>query len=488
MFNGQNYVAGEFKDGAGSRFLDINPANEMEIGNFPNSEAFEVAEAVDAARGAFHSWRKLSRVKRAEYFDVLAGLLKDNHDKIVKTISLETGKNLNESHAEALESLHMCQVVAGSGRTSCGEVFASEISDKDVQVIRKPKGVVGIISPWNFPQAIGSFWTSAPAIVEGNCVVHKPSEYTPMVAQVVAELYHQAGFPPGVYNLIHGADQTGKALVEDHVDCILFTGSAEVGRQIRSHCATTWNKSCSCEMGSKSAVIVCQDANMPIALDACAASAFKLSGQRCVSAGRLLVHRSRLEEFKKGFIERVEALTTGDPFDTPAAYYGPLISADAVAKVSTYNGMVEDDKDAKILLQGRKVLCPGFYMRPCVYEVEWKDARYLKEEVFGPHLAIIPFDTVQDAIDIFNDTEYGLALGVITDDFRTMRQMREECDVGMIYFNGGSIAAESHIPFCGTKKSASGWPSASGTYEAVTHKMAVTTNYAKGISFPQGMK
>lgn len=484
---GRNYIGGEFKEER-SDFASLNPCTEMEIGFFPLTDKPEVDEAVDAAKAAFPRWSKLSRVKRAEFFDNLAQLVKRDQEKLARTISLETGKSLNESRAEVIESLHMCQVAAGAGRTPYGEYYASEISEKDAYVVRKPKGVVAVVAPWNFPLAIGSFWSSAPALVEGNCVVHKPSEMTPLVAQLACELYHEAGFPAGVYNMIHGMDYTGKALVENNIDCVLFTGSAQVGMLIRLHCAGTWHKTCSCEMGSKSAVIVCKDGNPNLALDACAASAMKLSGQRCVSASRILVQRELVEQFAPKLVDKIASLTMGNPFDEPAPYYGPVINSDAVKKIEHYNDLVREDREAKVLLNGSRQGNPGYFISPFVYQSEWRDVPFLKEEVFGPHVAIIPFDKIEDAIDIYNDTEYGLALGVITDDFRTMRKMRDECRAGMLYLNGGSIAAESHLPFGGVGKSGNGYKSAAGTYKAVTEEIAVTTNYEPQIKWAQGMK
>lgn len=489
MHVGMNYINGSFCPHSPD-FSSLNPCTELEVGLYPISGHEEVREAVDSARCAFDKWRKLSRVKRAEYFDTLSQLVKANQSRLAEAISIETGKNLNEANAEVVEALHMCQYAAASGRQPYGRMVASELSEKDSWTFRKPKGVVAVISPWNFPLAIGSFWCSAPAIVEGNCVVHKPSEYTPMVAQIAAELYDQAGFPPGVYNLIHGMDATGRELVRDnHVDVILFTGSAEVGREIRGVCAQSWNKTCSCELGSKSAVMAFEDGDIDLAVDVSVASAFKLSGQRCVSASRLLVQRSMLQDFVDEYVDKVSGLKVGDPFEKPAPYFGPLISSEAVKKVEYYNNLVANDSDVKVLLQGHRMNRDGYFLTPTVYQCEWADKPFLKQEVFGPHVAIIPFDDIDHAIQIYNDTDYGLALGAVTDDFRKHRQLAVECDTGMLYINGGSIAAESHQVFGGVKKSGNGYKSAAGTYLAVTEEIVVTTNYEEGkISWAQGMK
>ena len=502
MFNGMNYVNGKWVKARGEGFVSVNPAFGTTLGTFHSTSQVEVLDACLDARTAFDGWRKISRVKRAEYFFKLSSILERNTDRLVQVIYDETGKNKNECLAEVNEALHMCQVVAGTGRQPYGGYYASEISEKDAYTIRKPKGVVAVISPWNFPLAIGSFWTTAPALVEGNCVVHKPSELTPMVAQIAAELYHEAGFPPGVYNLIHGGGQTGSYLVDAPVNTVLFTGSAEVGQIIKEKCAKDWKKNCAVETGSKSAVIVFEDADLNLALDACIASAYKLSGQRCVSSGRLLAQRSIIDRFTEKFVERSKQImggignlksVTGDNLQNPTAYYGPLISDEAKQRVEAYNRMVCQDTDATVLLDGSLSdnvdVSKGYYVGPFVYRTEWyNNKRYLKEEVFGPHVAIIPFDTVDEAIRIYNGTDYGLAVGIVTENFRTMRKCRDECRAGMIYLNGGSVAAESHLPFGGLWKSGSGGKTAAGTYRAVTDEVAVTVNHQiGGITWAQGL-
>lgn len=463
-------------------FIDINPCNEQQIGEFPITKADEVAATVAKARKHFYDWSSLSRVKRAEYIEKLARVTEREQHALATTICIETGKTLNESNAEVIEAVHMLQVAAATGKTSCGQIYASEFADKDAYVIRKPKGVVGIISPWNFPLAIGSAWCAAPALVEGNTVVHKPSELTPMTAQIMSELYQEVGLGD-FYYLIHGNEETGKSLVKSDINCILFTGSAEVGREIRTYCASTKNVTCSCEMGSKSAVVVFADGNFDMALDASIASAFKLSGQRCVSAGRILIERTIYNKFCDAFAGIVKTLKVGDPYNE-GVYFGPLISKDALDKVEKYN---ELSKNETILVHGQRVNRDGYFITPHVYQTEWKDVPYLKEEVFGPHVALVPFDNLDDAIRIYNDTDFGLAVGVITDDFRKMKVCQQRMDAGMVYINGGSCGAESHLPFKGVKCSGYGHASASGTYRAVTDEVAVTISYGEQIKFAQGM-
>jgi aldehyde dehydrogenase (NAD+) len=504
MFEGLNYINGVFaRDPKDLSFNAINPSTEEVYGSFPVSGENAIDAAVTAARKAQKDWSRKSRVQRAEHFDVLAQLIKRNHEMLRDTISIETGKNINESHAEVMEALHMCQVVAAMGRQPYGEVFASELATKDAYVIRKPRGVVLVISPWNFSLAIGAFWCAAPALVEGNTVIHKPSELTPKINQLVAQLYHEAEFPNGVFNLVHGNGTTGAALVRSNIDVVLFTGSVEVARDIKRHCVTTDSKTVSSECGSKSATIVFEDGDLDLALDVTIASAFKLSGQRCVSSSRILVQESVLVQFRDQFLSRAKTIVTGDPFELTQCYwkshgfppssppfsYGPLISEEQLQRVEKYNNMTVKDGDVRLLLRGQRVFRKGYFLTPHVYESGWHNDRpYLKEEVFGPHVALIPFKDLDDAIRIYNDTDYGLALGIVTDDYRKHREIAQQCTTGMLYINGGSIAAESHLPFSSWKKSGFG-SSASATWKAVTHTMAVTINYEQGkVSWAQGMQ
>ena len=513
-----NYVNGEFdNDGMtldklykkpGGMLSKRDPSTGDWICTFPQTTEKDVHSAYKIARGAFRGWKGRSRIYRAEFFYKIAQIIERRRDEIARVISFETGKNYNESIAEVNEALHMAQYAFGSGRTSVGEAVASELAEKDAYMIRKPKGVIAIISPFNFPLAIGSFWCAAPALVEGNTVIIKPSEDAPWTTHLAAEIYHEAGVPPGVFNVIHGDGKVGSLLSLVDVDHICFTGSAEVGQIIRKVAAESWNKTTSCELGSKSAVIVFDDANFELAVSAAVASAFKLSGQRCVSSGRIIVQRSIFDKFAKRFVEVAQYCKPGPPFVTkyhttggtpdcvtwetqepnPDAYYGPIVTKAGLDKVIFYNNLVFSNPSATVLMRGELLPIAGNFIPPTVYTTEWNDEPYLKNEVFGPHVAIIPFDDIHDAVRIYNDTDYGLALGVCTEDFKKARYCRDNCDFGMCYWNGGSIAAESHLAFGGVKKSGNGFPSAARTFRAVTHEVSWTVNHGESISFPQGMK
>jgi len=495
-WTGESFINGGWMDGTMSTyesFNKINPSNEKVLGTFPNMDIYHVELAVINARSAFEEWKKVSRFTRSDYMNRVSQILERRKVEVATVISLETGKSFNESIAEVNEALHMAQFAFASGRWPHGEVVASEIADKDSYMIRKPKGVVAVISPFNFPLAIGAFWCAAPALVEGNTVILKPSEDAPMTSQIAAEIYEEARLPKGVFQLLHGDERTGSLLVSSSIDHICFTGSAEVGQYIRTAAATSWNKTTSCEMGSKSACIVFDDVELPLALEAATTSAFKLSGQRCVSSSRILIQRSIYEDFCDMFVKTSEQYVTGNPLSETNLSandhidYGPLINENAFKKVLMYNDMVRNDPDAEVVLDSTQPIRTGYYLTPMVYKTEWRDVPYLKEEVFGPHVALVPFDDVEQAIRIYNDTDYGLAVGILTNDFRKARIMRDECDAGMIYWNGGSIAAESHLAFGGVKKSGNGFPSAARTFRAVTHEVSWTVNHADTLKFPQGM-
>ena len=402
----------------------------------------------------------------------------------------ECGKVVTECRAEVIEGLHMVQYVFGAGRMPTGTVLASEIPEKDTFVRRKPWGVVAVITPWNFPFAV-PLWMLGPSLLEGNTAVFKPSEDAPAIGQRLVELFEEAGFPSGVINLVHGDHVPGEALVRDpSVNCVLFTGSYEVGKRIQQLSAELPDRIVAAEMGSKSAVIVCADARMDLAVTAGIVSAFKTSGQRCVSAGRILVAQSIFNQYADRFVSLAQRLRIGDPLN-PGCFTGPVIHKASVEKVLQYNQLAKTE-GADILLAGGIMSGPehaaGCFLSPFVYRMDHKPGlRAIREEVFGPHLALIPFKTNEDAARIYNDTDYGLSLAVITEDYRAMRFFREECAFGMGYVNLPCIGAEVHLPFGGVKKSGNGHPSAAGLVDAVTHKIAWTVNHGTEIKMAQGL-
>jgi aldehyde dehydrogenase (NAD+) len=445
---------------------------------------------VAEARKAFPAWRRTSRIVRAELFDNLAQIVKRETDSLARLMARECGKVVTECRAEVIEGLHMIQYVFGTGRMPTGSVVASEIAEKDAFVRRKPWGVVAVITPWNFPFAV-PLWMLGPSLLEGNTAVFKPSEDTPAVGQRLTELFLEAGFPPGVINLVHGEGQTGEAIVRNpDVNVVLFTGSYEVGQRIQEISAEFYDRIVAAEMGSKSAVIVCADARLDLAVNCALISAFKTSGQRCVSASRILVAEPLMEKFADRFVAAARRLKIGDPLDAKN-FTGPVIHRSALEKVERYN-LLARDEGAQVLLPGGPMTQgnygAGCFLSPFIYQMDHRsDARCLREEVFGPHLALIPFRNNEDAVRIYNDPPYGLSMAVVTEDYRAMRMFREECEFGMGYVNLPCIGAEVHLPFGGVKKSGNGHPSAAGLIESVTHKVAWTVNHGTEVKMAQGL-
>jgi aldehyde dehydrogenase (NAD+) len=488
--SGRLYVGGEWL-APRDDFADRNPANLDEVvGAFPQATPDEVAAAVAAARNAFPAWRRTSRILRAECFDRLAQLVKRDTDALATLMARECGKNITECRAEVVEGLHMVQYVFGAGRQGVyGEVVASEIPEKDAFVRRKPWGVVAVVTPWNFPFAV-PLWMLGPSLLEGNTCVFKPSEETPAVAQRLVELFVEAGFPAGTVNLVQGTGSVGEALVKDPgVNVVCFTGSYAVGKRIQELSAALPERIVAAEMGGKNAVIVCDDARFDLAVNAGILSAFKTTGQRCVSAGRIIVHESLLERYARAFTETARRLRFGNPLD-PTNFAGPLVNRKGVEKVLSYNALAKSE-GVTVLADGdgRAAGDPkGCYLAPFIYQATADPAtRVTREEVFGPHVALIPFRTDEEAARIYNDTEYGLSMAVITESYRRMRFFRDECEYGMGYVNLPSIGAEVHLPFGGVKKSGNGHPSAAALVDAVTHKTAWTVNHGTDIKMAQGL-
>ena len=491
-FQGRHYLAGQWRSATGKTFTSSNPAHLSEtIGVFPLGAKGDADEAAAAARKAFPDWRRTSRILRAELFDKLAQIVKRETDNLAKQMARECGKVITECRAEVIEGLHMIQYVFGTGRMPTGEILSSEIAEKDAFMRRKPWGVAAVITPWNFPFAV-PLWMLGPSLVEGNTVVFKPSEDTPAVGQRIVELFEEAGFPAGVINLVHGEGEAGEALVRNPgVNCVLFTGSYDVGKRIAEISASLPDRIVASETGSKSAVIICADAQMDLAVTSGIISAFKTSGQRCVSAGRLLVHESLIDAYAEKLVAVAKRLKIGDPLDA-TNFAGPLINQAAVEKVKRYNQLAQEEGATILLQESPGTAVPGSsegcYLSPTIYRIQHRsDIRCIREEVFGPHLALIPFKDNEEAARIYNDTDYGLSMAVITENYRTMRYFRDECEYGMGYVNLPCIGAEVHLPFGGVKKSGNGHPSAAGLIEAVTHKTAWTVNHAEEVKMAQGL-
>jgi aldehyde dehydrogenase (NAD+) len=487
----KNLIAGNWSD-TGQTFESLNPANIKEtVGIAPLSGAAEVNAAVAAAKKAYESWRDLSWVNRAEIVDNFAQLMKRDVEEMGRLVTRECGKPFNEGRADVVEAIHMAQYVAGLGRMPNGFTISSEVPAKDAFILRKSKGVIACITPWNFPVAI-PLWVILPSVLAGNTVVLKPSEETPICGHKLAELFHEAGFPAGVINVIHGTGQdVGDPLVKHKdVAAILFTGSRAVGKYIQQTAAADMYKFVATEMGGKNACIILEDANLDIAVPAAVLSGFKTSGQRCVSSGRIIVDRKIEKEFTKRFVETVKRITVGDGLK-PETFMGPLINEEGLEKWKLHRQRAMEEGGEVLIdgeeLKGKDHEC-GNFVSPFVYRMEHRLNTFsLREEAFSPHVAIIPVDGMEHAVDVYNDTDYGLSMAVITEDYRKWRWVRDHADYGLGYVNLPSIGAEVHLPFGGVKGSGNGHPGAEGIIDSVTHRIAFTVNHAPEIIMAQGL-
>ena len=489
------YIDGEWVDSGRETFESRNPATGETVATVAAATDDDVDRALAAAADAFEEWRELSYVDRAEHLWDVYHELRDRTDELGEIVTRECGKPIDEGRADVVEAAHMVEWAAGNARHPHGDVVPSEVAAKDSYMRRKPRGVTGCITPWNFPVAI-PFWHMAVALVEGNTVVWKPAEQTPWCGRIVAEMIDDAGVPDGVFNLVQGFGDVGATIVDDdRVDTVLFTGSAEVGQGIASTVGGQPGKLAACEMGGKNAVVVTEEANLDVAIPSAVMSAFTTTGQRCVSAERLIVHEDVYDEFRERFVEVAEAITVGDPLDG-RTFMGPVIDDSQIEKFRRYNDLAREegaevlvdrtDLDDEEIPEGH---ADGHWVGPFVYEIDYApDLRCIHEEVFGPHIALIEYSgDIERAVELHDDTPYGLAGAIVSEDYRQLNYFRDHAELGLAYANLPSIGAEVQLPFGGVKRSGNGYPSAREVIEAVTERTAWTLNNDEEIEMAQGL-
>jgi len=491
-----HYIGGEWTEGSGDEtFVSENPATGETLAEFHRGTEDDVERAVTAAEEAFEEWREMSYIDRAEVLWEVFHELRERTDELAEIVTKECGKEISEGRADVVEAYHMVEWAAGNARHPHGDVVPSEIASKDSYMRRQPRGVVGCITPWNFPVAI-PFWHMAITLVEGNTVVWKPAEQTPWCGQTVAEMMTDAGVPDGVFNMIQGFGDAGNAIVEDdRVPTVLFTGSAEVGHEIAGKLGGRPGRDTSLEMGGKNGIIVTEEADLDIALHSAVMSSFKTTGQRCVSSERLIVHEDLYDEFKQRYVDLAQDVSVGDPLDEDT-FMGPVVDESQVEKFHKYNDLARQE-GANVLVDRADLNddeipdghANGHWVGPFVYEVDYdEDLRCIKEEVFGPHVALIEYSgDVDDAIEMHNDVDYGLAGAIISEDYRQINRYRDVGEAGLAYANLPCIGAEVQLPFGGVKKSGKGAPSARESIEAVTERTAFTLNNSKEIEMAQGL-
>ncbi len=458
-----NYIGGKWVPAKSGEWMEsIEPATGQVIGRVPKSGPEDVAAAVEAAKQAFDSWRLTPAPKRGEILFRVAQLLEERKEKLARFMAVEMGKVLPEARGDVQEAIDMAYYMAGEGRRLFGKTVHSELPNKSCWAERAPVGVVGVITPWNFPIAIPS-WKILPALICGNTVVFKPASDTPMLGAEFVKIFEEAGLPPGVLNLVTGpGSSVGNAIVEHpDVKVISFTGSTESGRQVATIAAAQLKK-VALEMGGKNAIIVMDDANQNLALEAVIWSAFGTTGQRCTACSRLILHRAIKDEFTERLVEATRALKLGHGLD-PETDVGPVINAAALRKIHSYTAVAQQE-GAAILVGGRIwENGGGFFYEPTLFDNVQPHFRVAQEEIFGPCLSIITADSLEEAIRINNSVAYGLSSSLFTQDVNRAFQAIRDFSTGLVYINHGTIGAETHLPFGGTNDTGNGTREAAWT-------------------------
>src|SRR6266516_1395229 len=455
----QNYIGGEWVDAAGGEtFESLSPATGETIGIFPKSGPEDVDRAVAAAKAAFEDWRLAPAPKRGEILFRLAHIIEREKAALTELMTHEMGKVKAEAGGDVQEAIDLTYYMAGEGRRLFGQTTPSELRDKFNMSVRMPIGVVGVITPWNFPIAIPS-WKIAPALVCGNTIVFKPATDTPLLGERFVELLAEAGVPPGVINIVHGGGgEVGDRLVRHpDVPVITLTGSRETGVAVLRNAADNL-KHVHLELGGKNAIIVLDDADIDLAVEGIVWSAFGTAGQRCTAASRVIVQEGAYEELQKRLVAAAERLRLGPGWEE-GVDVGPVINQSALEKIHSYTGIGKDE-GAKLLtggeIAGGDGLGDGFFYRPTIFGDVAPGMRIAQEEIFGPTTALIRVRDVDEAVRVSNGIEFGLSSSIFTryvnKAFRAMRDL----EAGITYINAGTIGAEVHLPFGGVKGTGNG--------------------------------
>ncbi len=456
----KNYINGEWVEArSGKAIENRNPANTDElIGMFPASGTQDVEAAIAAAKAAYRKWRLVPAPKRAEMLFHAAEILVARKEDYAREMTREMGKVLAETRGHVQEAIDMTYLMAGEGRRQFGHTAPSELPNKFAMAVRASVGVAGLITPWNFPMAIPS-WKAMPALICGNTIVLKPAEDTPLSTYNLAQVLAEAGLPPGVFNVVfgYGPDAGAPMLNHKDVDLVSFTGSTEVGRIVSQACAPTFKK-CHLEMGGKNIIIVMDDANLELAIEGAVWGGFGTAGQRCTAASRVAVQKGVYREFVEKFVARVKALKVGDGLDA-TTQMGPCINEQQLQTVMKYVG-IGSSEGAKLSAGGHRLEtgahARGWFHEPTVFTDCDPQMRICQEEIFGPVVSVIPFETFDDALAIANGVNYGLSASIYTKNVNQAFVAQRDLETGIVYVNAPTIGAETHLPFGGTKNTGNG--------------------------------
>ncbi len=454
-----NYVAGEWiASASGNTAPSLNPADKHQVvGYVQLSVSADVDQAVAAAKGAKEDWKRLSGAARGEYLFKAANVMERRLEEIAETMTREMGKTFPEAKGETARGIAILRYYAGEGMRKVGDVIPSTDSEALMFTTRAPLGVVAVIAPWNFPVAI-PIWKMAPALVYGNSVVLKPALETSVTAVKVVECFAEAGFPAGVLNLVTGSGSViGQALAE-HPDVkgITFTGSNEVGKRV-GQTALARGIKYQLEMGGKNPILIADDADLDLAVEATVSGGIRSTGQKCTATSRVIVMRQVYEPFKEKLLAKVRQLTVGNGMES-GAWLGPCASEKQMNTVLEYVRLGIEE-GAHLLCGGTRLeegpLANGYFVAPAVFEGVSSRMRIAQEEIFGPVLTLIPADSLEEAVQLANDVDYGLSASIYTTNIGRVLTFIRDMDAGLIRINAETAGVELQAPFGGVKQSSS---------------------------------
>jgi aldehyde dehydrogenase (NAD+) len=456
----QNFIGGAWvAPASGEYFQNRNPADLNDtIGEFPLSGAEDVDRAVASARRGFEIWRRTPAPARGDVMRRIGDLMVKRKDEIADLMTREMGKPLTETRGDVQEGIDTAYYASSEGRRLFGKTVPSEMRNKWAMSYRRPIGVAGIVTPFNFPMAIPT-WKMFPALLCGNACVFKPAEDVPHTGHVLVEIMLEAGLPPEVIQLVHGVGETAGAAIVQHPDVPLvsFTGSTETGRIVGEICGRM-HKRLSLEMGGKNAMLVFDDADLDLALEGVLWGAFGTTGQRCTATSRLVLQGGIHDEFLSRLVDKARSLKLGDG-RKDGTDVGPLINEPARDKVERYVDIGQAE-GADLLCGGRrpqgKTTDAGVFFEPTIFARVEAGMRIEQEEIFGPVLSVLRFNTPDEAFTINNDVRYGLSSSVYTSNVNVAMRALNELDNGITYINAPTIGAEAHLPFGGVKQTGNG--------------------------------
>ncbi|QYH02829.1 aldehyde dehydrogenase family protein [Campylobacter lari] len=471
------YINGQWVEGVNT-IKNINPSDiDNDLGDVAQADKKQVELAIDAAKEAQISWEKTSLEEKANLLYKIGESLMNRSDEIGKIISLEEGKTKIEGKGEAFRSGQFFQYYAAEVLRQIGENAASVRSGVDVEITREAVGVVGIISPWNFPIATAS-WKIAPALCFGNSIVWKPANTTPASAVALAEIIHEHGLPSGVFNLVLGSGgEVGETIINSrNINALSFTGSVDVGRKIARATAANFVK-CQLEMGSKNALVIMDDADLDLAVECAITGAFSGTGQKCTASSRLIVMESIYDAFVEKMVSRMKTLKVGHCLDD-GIFMGPV--ADNKQFESNFK-WVQRAKDlgAELVFGGEKLSLDknGYYMSPTLFINTKNDWDVNQEEIFAPLACVIKAKDLQEAVALNNGTRFGLTSGIVTSSLKNANIFKKEAKSGCVMINLPTAGTDYHVPFGGRKESSFG-PREQGSY-AKEFYTVVKTTYVK---------